>query len=119
LKFAEDQRFLWDGLLRGRSLFTATDSSFTTYLDKIAGRNVVDVRGGTSHRVRMGVNYTEAVVHRRMSSRITRHHLHQPANCWPLSQEGAIAVGSDADITIIDPRKSRRRSRMADCTCGL
>ena len=46
LKYPEDQRFLWDGLLRGDLSFTATDSSFTTYLDKIAGRNVVDVRGG-------------------------------------------------------------------------
>lgn len=35
--------------------FTATDSSFTTYLDKIAGRNVVDVRGGNiGIEIRMG-----------------------------------------------------------------
>ena len=39
--------------------------AFTTYLDKIAGRNVVDVRGGNiGIEIRMGVNYTEAVVRR-------------------------------------------------------
>ena len=46
LKGEEDHRYLWDGLLRGDLSFTATDSSFTTFLDKLAGRNVVDVRGG-------------------------------------------------------------------------
>src|SRR5438046_190059 len=46
LKYTEDQRCLWDGLLRGDVACTATDSSFTTYLDKIAGRTVVDVRVG-------------------------------------------------------------------------
>ena len=68
LKYEEDQRFLWDGLLRGDLSFTATDSSFTTYVDKIAGRNVMDVRGGNiGIEIRMGVNYTEAVVRRGMS----------------------------------------------------
>src|SRR5256885_3906360 len=68
LKGEEDQGYLWDGLLRGDLSFTATDSSFTTFLDKIAGRNVVDVRGGNiGIEIRMGVNYTEAVAQRRMS----------------------------------------------------
>jgi hypothetical protein len=54
VKFAEDQRFLWDGLLRGDLSFTATDSSFTTYLDEIAGRNVVDGRGPTCGTIAPG-----------------------------------------------------------------
>src|SRR4029453_10331276 len=32
LKYEEDRLHLWDGLLRGDLSFTATDSSFTTFL---------------------------------------------------------------------------------------
>ena len=54
--------------MKGDLSFTATDSSFTTYLDKIAGTNVQDIRGGNvGIEIRMGVNYTEAVVKRGMS----------------------------------------------------
>jgi dihydropyrimidinase len=116
LKYGEDQRFLWDGLLRGDLSFTATDSSFTTYLDKIAGRNVVDVRGGNiGIEIRMGVNYTEAVVHRRMSledyAAVTSTNAAKLLGLYP--RKGAIAVGSDADITIIDPA-IKKTLRMAD-----
>ena len=86
--------------------FTATDSSFTTYLDKIAGRNVVDVRGGNiGIEIRMGVNYTEAVVRRGMSleqyAAVTSTNAARLLGLYP--RKGAIAAGSDADITIIDP----------------
>src|SRR5919106_1396254 len=106
LKYPEDQRFLWNGLLRGDLSFTATDSSFTTYLDKIAGRNVVDVRGGNiGIEIRMGVNYTEAVVRRGMSledyAAVTSTNAAKLLGLYP--RKGAIAVGSDADIAIIDP----------------
>ncbi|HZO41890.1 MAG TPA: amidohydrolase family protein [Methylomirabilota bacterium] len=116
LKYPEDQRFLWDGLLRGDLSFTATDSSFTTYLDKIAGRNVVDVRGGNiGIEIRMGVNYTEAVVRRRMSledyAAVTSTNAAKLLGLYP--RKGAIAVGSDADITIIDPA-IKKTLRMAD-----
>jgi dihydropyrimidinase len=116
LKYPEDQRFLWDGLLRGDLSFTATDSSFTTYLDKIAGRNVVDVRGGNiGIEIRMGVNYTEAVTRRRMSledyAAVTSTNAAKLLGLYP--QKGAIAVGSDADITIIDPAV-KKTLRMAD-----
>jgi dihydropyrimidinase len=106
LKYQDDQHHLWDGLL-GRDLaFTATDSSFTTYLDKIAGRNVMDVRGGNiGIEIRMGVNYTEAVVKRGMSleryADVTSSNAAKLLGLYP--RKGAIAAGSDADITIIDP----------------
>ena len=68
LKYEDDRLHLWDGLMQDDLSYTATDSSFTTYLDKIAGRNVVDVRGGNiGIEIRMGVNYTEAVVKKGMS----------------------------------------------------
>ena len=69
MKYEEDQRVLGDGLLRDDLSCTATDSSFTTYHDKIAGQNVIDVRGGNSSaEIRIEVNYMEAVVCREMSS---------------------------------------------------
>jgi dihydropyrimidinase len=116
LKYEEDQRFLWDGLLRGDLSFTATDSSFTTYLDKIAGRNVMDVRGGNiGIEIRMGVNYTEAVVRRGMSledyAAVTSANAAKLLGLYP--RKGAIAVGSDADITVIDPA-IKKSLRMAD-----
>ena len=68
LKPEEDRTALWDGIMSGDLSFTATDSSFTTYVDKTAGRNVRDIRGGNvGIEIRMGVNYTEAVVRRGMS----------------------------------------------------
>ena len=106
LKYEDDRMHLWDGLLRRDLSFTATDSSFTTYLDKIAGRNVVDVRGGNiGIEIRMGVNYTEAVVRRGVSLEqyvnFTSTNAAKMLGLYP--RKGAIAAGSDADITIIDP----------------
>ena len=106
LKYEDDRIHLWDGLLRRDLSFTATDSSFTTYLDKIAGRNVVDVRGGNiGIEIRMGVNFTEAVVRRGVSLEqyvnITSTNAAKMLGLYP--RKGAIAAGSDADITIIDP----------------
>ena len=106
LKYEDDRLNLWQGLLKDDLAFTATDSSFTTYLDKIAGRNVVDVRGGNiGIEIRMGVNYTEAVVKQGMSleryADITSTNAAKLLGLYP--RKGVIAVGSDADFAIIDP----------------
>ena len=106
LKYEEDRLHLWRGLLRDDLAFTATDSNFTTYLDKIAGRNVLDIRGGNiGIEIRMGVNYTEAVVKQGMSleryAEVTSTNAAKLLGLYP--RKGAIAVGSDADIAIIDP----------------
>jgi dihydropyrimidinase len=116
LKYEADRLDLWDGLLRGDLSFTATDSSFTTFLDKIAGRNVVDVRGGNiGIEILMGVNYTEAVVQRGLSledyAAVTSTNAAKLLGLYP--RKGAIAVGSDADITLIDPSVKKTLS-MAD-----
>src|SRR5262249_37327353 len=110
---AEDHRSLGDGLLRADLSLTATDSSFTTFLDKIAGRNVVDVRGGNiGIEIRMGVNYTEAVVRRGMTledyTAVTSTNAAKLLGLYP--RKGAIAVGSDADIAIIDPEVKKTLS---------
>ena len=106
LKYEDDRLHLWQGLLKQDLSFTATDSSFTTYLDKIAGRNVLDVRGGNiGIEIRMGVNYTEAVVKQGMSleryADVTSTNAAKLLGMYP--RKGAISVGSDADIAIIDP----------------
>ena len=106
LKFEEDRHSLWDGIMKSDLSFTATDSSFTTYLDKIAGTNVLDIRGGNvGIEIRMGVNYTEAVVKRGMSLKrfadVTSSNAAKILGLYP--RKGAIAVGSDADFAIIDP----------------
>ena len=116
LKYPEDGGELWAGLLGGNLTFTATDSSFTTYLDKTAGRNVQDIRGGNiGIEIRMGVNYTEAVVKRGMPltqfANITATNAARLLGMYP--RKGVIAPGSDADFAIIDP-SVRKRLTMAD-----
>ena len=106
LKFDQDRSALWDGIMKGDLSFTATDSSFTTYLDKIAGLNVRDIRGGNvGIEIRMGVNYTEAVVKRGMPLEryvdVTSANAAKLLGLYP--RKGCIAVGSDADFCIIDP----------------
>ena len=66
----------------------------------------MDVRGGNiGIEIRMGVNYTEAVVRRGMSLEhyvaATSSNAAKLLGLYP--RKGAIAIGSDADITIIDP----------------
>ena len=111
LKYPEDGTDLWGGLLGNNLTFTATDSSFTTYLDKTAGRNVQDMRGGNiGIEIRMGVNYTEAVVRRGMAltqfANITATNAARLLGMYP--QKGVIAPGSDADFAIIDPNIHKR-----------
>ena len=106
LKFDQDRTALWDGIMGGDLSFTATDSSFTTYLDKISGTNVRDIRGGNvGIEIRMGVNYSEAVVKRGMSLDryvdITSANASKLLGLYP--RKGCIAAGSDADFCIIDP----------------
>ena len=116
LKYEDDRQALWKGLIHGDLSFTATDSGFTNYMDKIAGRNVVDMRGGNiGIEIRMGVIYSEAVVKNGMSLETfvnaTSTNAAKLLGMYP--QKGAIAPGSDADICIIDP-SIKKSLTMAD-----
>ena len=111
LKYPEDGHDLWSGLLGNNLTFTATDSSFTTYVDKTAGRNVQDMRGGNiGIEIRMGVNYSEAVVKRGIPltqyANITSTNAARLLGMYP--RKGVIAPGSDADFAIIDPSFKKR-----------
>ena len=106
LKSAEDAEALWDGLLDGRLSTVATDLVSTTWEEKIRYKTVADVTGGHNGiETRGGIAYTEGVVNRGMSLErfvdITSANAAKIFGLYP--GKGAIAAGSDADITIIDP----------------
>ena len=106
LKSAEDAEALWDGLLDGRLSTVATDLVSTTLEDKIRYKTVADATGGHNGiETRVGIAYTEGVVNRGMSLErfvdITSANAAKIFGLYP--GKGAIAAGSDADITIIDP----------------
>ena len=112
-KYEEDRLRLWDGLLNGDLAFVATDSIATTYEGKTAGKTVADAQGGNiGIEIRMGVTYTEGVVKQGMSleryAEITSTNAAKLLGFYP--RKGAIAAGSDADITIIDPSVKKRLS---------
>ena len=112
-KSEADRLRLWDGLLRGDLSILATDAIATDYAGKTAGRTVVDVQGGNiGIEIRMGVAYTEGVVKQGMSleryAAITSTNPAKLLGFYP--RKGAIAAGSDADITVIDPSIKKRLS---------
>ena len=106
LKQPEDADSLWNGLLDGTLSTIATDLVSTTWEEKIRFKTVADVTGGHNGiETRMGIAYTEAVVKRGMSLQrfvdITAANAARIFGMYP--KKGALAPGSDADITIIDP----------------
>ncbi len=106
LKSPADANELWAGLLDGRLSTVGTDLVSTTWEDKIRFRTVADVIGGHNGiETRVGIIYTEGVVKRGMSLRrfvdVTSANAAKIFGLYP--RKGAIAAGSDADITIIDP----------------
>ena len=112
-KSETDRLRLWDGLLCGDVSILATDSIATSYEQKTRGRTTRNVQGGNiGIEIRMGVAYTEGVVKQGMSLErfvaITSTNPARILGFYP--RKGAIAPGSDADITIMDPSVRRRLS---------
>ena len=106
LKSPDDAEALWQGLIDGRLSTVATDLVSTTWEEKIRFKTVADVTGGHNGiETRVGVAYSEGVVRRGMSLQrfvdITSTNAAKIFGLYP--RKGAIAAGSDADITIIDP----------------
>ncbi len=94
----------------------ATDELCCTLQDKIIGNRIDDTTGGNSGvEPRLGVMYTEMVTRRGYSlSRYVDLVSSNAAKIMGLyPKKGAIAIGSDADITILDPAK-RGKIRAAD-----
>jgi len=116
LKSPEDQKALWAGTRDGVIHCIATDELCCTLKDKTIGNRIDDTTGGNSGvEPRLGVMYTEMVVRRGFS--LTQYVDLVSTNAAKIMglypRKGAIAVGSDADITILDPTR-RGKARAAD-----
>jgi dihydropyrimidinase len=108
LKSPEDQQQLWDGAKQGSIHCIATDELCCTLKDKTLGNRIDDTTGGNSGvEPRLAVMYTETVVRRGYT---LSHYVDLVASnaakimgLYP--RKGAIAPGSDADITILNPSR--------------
>ena len=112
LKSEEDQRALWHGTANDLIHCVATDELCCTLRDKTIGNRIDDTTGGNSGvEPRLGVMYTEMVMRRGYSlSRYVDLVSSNAAKIMGLyPKKGAIAIGSDADIAILDPT---RRGKM-------
>ena len=106
LKYPEDQKALWNGLVRDGVSTTATDEFPTSLELKLRGQDLENVTGGNlGAEARMGIVYSEGVVKRGMSlerfAEVTSTNAARILGLYP--QKGALAPGSDADIAIVDP----------------
>ena len=121
LKLEEDRNVLWDGIMKGDLSFTATDSSFTTYLDKIAGyqrprhprrqRRHRDPDGGQLHR---GCGQA-----RHVPGAIRRHYVSQRRQAaGHVSAQRAASPRAAMPTLPSSTPSSRRRWSFPTCTCG-
>ena len=106
LKYPEDQKALWNGLVRDGISTTATDEFPTSLELKLRGQDLENVTGGNlGAEARMGIVYSEGVVKRGMSlerfAEVTSTNAARILGLYP--RKGALAPGSDADIAIVDP----------------
>jgi len=108
LKSAEDQKALWDGTLSGDINCVATDELCCTLKEKTLGDRIDNTTGGNSGvEPRLGVMYTEMVERRGYSLNqyvdLVSTNAAKIMGLYP--RKGALAAGSDADITILDPSR--------------
>ena len=108
LKSAEDQKALWDGTLTGDINCVATDELCCTLKEKTLGNRIDDTTGGNSGvEPRLAVMYTEMVNRRGYSLSqyvdLVSTNAAKVMGLYP--RKGAIAAGSDADITVLDPSR--------------
>ena len=109
LKSAEDQKALWAGTLQRRhQLRRHRRAVLHACARRRMGKRIDDTTGGNSGvEPRLGVMYTEMVVRRGYSLRsyvdLVSTNAAKIMGLYP--RKGAIAVGSDADIAILDPAR--------------
>jgi dihydropyrimidinase len=111
LKSPEDAAMLWKGIAWGGLHTMATDEYCTNWDLKISGKTVRDVTGGhNGAETRVGITYSEGVSKRGMSLQrfvdVTSTNSARIMGLYP--RKGALAPGSDADITLIDPSIKKR-----------
>jgi len=116
LKSKRDQQGLWDGLARGDLHCVATDEVCCNLAVKLQGKRIDDTTGGNSGvEPRVAVIYTETVEKRGYSLEkfvdVVSANAARIMGLYP--RKGAIAVGSDADLTVLDT-SLRRTVRAQD-----
>lgn len=108
LKTKADQSALWDGTRNGAINCVATDDLCCSLKEKTMGRRIDDTTGGNSGiEPRLAVMYTEMVIKRGYPLAqyvdLVSSNAAKLMGLYP--RKGALAVGSDADITILDPAR--------------
>jgi dihydropyrimidinase len=110
LKFTKDQAALWEGTNHGAIQAIATDEVCCPLKVKLQGSRIDDTTGGNSGvEPRMSLMYTHMVSKRGYSLAdfvgLTSSNAAKIMGLYP--RKGALAVGSDADIVLLDPRAGR------------
>jgi len=113
IKSKADQNELWAGTLDGSISCIATDELCCTLREKTMGDRIDNITGGNAGvEPRLAVMFTEMVVSRGYSLRqyvdLVSTNAAKLMGLYP--RKGAIAAGSDADVTILDPS---RRGKIA------
>jgi dihydropyrimidinase len=108
LKFAEDQAALWAATDHGAIQTVATDEICCPLRIKLQGRRIDDTTGGNAGvEPRLSLIYTETVEKRGRSLvdfvGLVSANAAKIMGLYP--KKGALAVGSDADIVVLDPRR--------------
>jgi dihydropyrimidinase len=108
LKFAEDHAALWAGTNHGAIQTVATDEICCPLRFKLQGAKIDDTTGGNAGvEPRVSLMYTETVEKRGYDLtqfvNLISSNAAKIMGMYP--QKGAIAVGSDADIVLLDTRR--------------
>jgi len=110
LKFAKDQEALWAATGHGAIQAIATDEVCCPLQVKLQGRRIDDTTGGNSGvEPRLSLMYTHMVEKRGYSLAdfvgLVSSNAARIMGLYP--RKGALAIGSDADIVMLDPRARR------------
>ncbi len=110
LKFKEDHDALWAATNRGAIQAVATDEVCCPLKIKVQGRKIDDTTGGNSGvEPRVSIIYTETVIKRGYDLGhfvdLVSTNAAKIQGLYP--RKGALAVGSDADVVLLDPRAKR------------
>jgi dihydropyrimidinase len=110
LKFRADQEALWRATAHGAIQTVATDEICCPLRIKLQGRRIDDTTGGNAGvEPRLSLIYTETVEKRGhgLSDFVGLVSTNAAKIMGLYPRKGAVAVGSDADIVLLDPRRRK------------